>query len=73
VPLTRRILEEGKPRSEAVPLAALRATATRAPTASRAALVVCDEFPVHWATPFSVDGEGLAQRATLLERELPLP
>jgi len=40
---------------------------------TRAALVVCDEFPVHWATPFFVDGEGLAQRATLLERELPLP
>ena len=40
---------------------------------TRAALVVCAEFPAHWRTPFVVDGEGLARLATLLERALPLP
>jgi len=38
-----------------------------------AALVVCDELPDDWATPFVLDGEGIVERAAVLEHELPLP
>jgi hypothetical protein len=40
---------------------------------TRAALVVCDEFPDRWATPFVLDGDGIVARAALLENEVPLP
>jgi hypothetical protein len=39
---------------------------------TRAALVVCDQFPQDWETPYYVDGDGLLGRAGLLERQLPL-
>jgi hypothetical protein len=38
-----------------------------------AALVVCDELPDGWPTPFVVDGGGILERAELLESEVPLP
>jgi hypothetical protein len=40
---------------------------------TRAALVVCDDVPTHWATPFFVDDESLLRSIELTERELPLP
>jgi hypothetical protein len=40
---------------------------------TRAALVVCDELPPGWTTPFSVDAVSLARRAESIERRLPLP
>jgi hypothetical protein len=40
---------------------------------TRAALVVCDEVPDHWPTPFVLDGESILRRAALLESEVPLP
>ena len=40
---------------------------------TRAALVVCDELPDRWPTPFVLDGEGILRRAALLEDEVPLP
>ena len=40
---------------------------------TRAALVVCDELPDDWATPFVLDGDGIAARAAVLENEVPLP
>jgi hypothetical protein len=39
----------------------------------RAALVVCDELPDDWATPFVLDGDGILARADVLENEVPLP
>ena len=38
-----------------------------------AALVVCDELPDGWATPFVLAGEGIVGRAAVLEHELSLP
>ena len=38
-----------------------------------AALVVCDQFPDGWRAPFTVDGDGILQRAALLATEVPLP
>ena len=40
---------------------------------TRAALVVCDELPDGWATPFVLDGDGIIARAALLENGVPLP
>ena len=40
---------------------------------TRAALVVCDQFPDEWRAPFVVDGESILRRADLLRREVPLP
>jgi len=40
---------------------------------TRAALVVCDDVPAHWATPLFVDDETLLRSVELTERELPLP
>jgi hypothetical protein len=40
---------------------------------TRAALVVCDELPDGWATPFVLDGDGIVARAAVLENEVPLP
>jgi len=40
---------------------------------TRAALVVCDELPDHWATPFVLDGDGIIARAAVLENEVPPP
>ena len=40
---------------------------------TRAALVVCDELPDGWSTPFVLDGDGIVARAAALEHELPLP
>jgi undecaprenyl-diphosphatase len=40
---------------------------------TRAALVVCDELPDGWATPFVLDDDGIIARAAVLEKELPLP
>jgi len=40
---------------------------------TRAALVVCDDVPTHWATPLFVDDESLLRSIELTERELPLP
>jgi len=40
---------------------------------TRAALVVCDEFPDGWTTPLVLDGDGIVARAALLEDEVPLP
>jgi hypothetical protein len=40
---------------------------------TRAALVVCDQLPDGWATPFVLDGDGIVARAALLENEVPLP
>jgi hypothetical protein len=40
---------------------------------TRAALVVCDEFPDGWSTPFVVDGDGIVERAFVLESDVPLP
>jgi hypothetical protein len=40
---------------------------------TRAALVVCDEVPDRWPTPFVLDGENILERAELLEGEVPLP
>ena len=40
---------------------------------TRAALVVCDEVPDGWSTPFVLDGESILERAALLESEVPLP
>ena len=40
---------------------------------TRAALVVCDELPDQWPTPFVLDGESILRRASLLEDEVPLP
>ena len=49
---------------------ALRIVATND---ASAALVVCDELPDGWATPFVLDGEGIVGRAAVLEHELSLP
>jgi hypothetical protein len=40
---------------------------------TRAALVVCDELPDEWSTPFVLDGDRIAERASVLENEVPLP
>jgi hypothetical protein len=40
---------------------------------TRAALVVCDELPDGWGTPFVLDGDGIITRASVLEDEVPLP
>jgi hypothetical protein len=40
---------------------------------TRAALVVCDDVPAHWATPLVADDESLLRSIELTERELPLP
>ena len=40
---------------------------------THAALVVCDELPDGWATPFVLDGDGILARAAALENEVPLP
>jgi hypothetical protein len=40
---------------------------------TRAALVVCDELPDDWPTPFIVDGDGIVARVAVLEMEVPLP
>lgn len=40
---------------------------------TRAALVVCDELPDDWATPFVLAGEGIVERAAVLEHALSLP
>ena len=40
---------------------------------TRAALVVCDELPDGWPTPLLLDGDGIVERAFLLENEVPLP
>jgi len=40
---------------------------------TRAALVVCDQLPDDWPTPFILDGESILRRADLLEGEIPLP
>ena len=40
---------------------------------TRAALVVCDELPDGWTTPFVLDGDGVLARAAVLENEVPLP
>jgi hypothetical protein len=38
-----------------------------------AVLVVCDELPAGWGTPFAVDDQSLLHRAEQVEREVPLP
>jgi hypothetical protein len=38
-----------------------------------AALVACDELPDDWSTPFVLDGDGIVERAAVLENEVPLP
>jgi hypothetical protein len=40
---------------------------------TRAALVVCDELPDSWTTPFVLDDDGIIARAEALENEVPLP
>lgn len=40
---------------------------------ARGALVVCDEVPDAWPTPFALDGESILRRAALLEGEAPPP
>jgi hypothetical protein len=40
---------------------------------THAALVVCDQFPDEWPTPFVLDGESIFRRADLLRSEVPLP
>jgi hypothetical protein len=40
---------------------------------TRAALVVCDELPDGWTTPFVVDRDGIVARASALDNEVPLP
>lgn len=40
---------------------------------TRAALIVCDQLPDDWPTPFVLDGESILRRADLLDGEIPLP
>src|SRR5215831_10261694 len=38
-----------------------------------AALVVCDQLPDDWPTPFTLDDESIIRAANLLESQVPLP
>ena len=40
---------------------------------TRAALVVCDEFPDRWTTPLVLDGDSILRLAGSLESEVQLP